>query len=83
MLWYNLDIYDGSYTPIIETKELTREEVDKLRSLALRKFYFRPRYIFKRIMSIKNIFQVKMLVLEGIRLIKTLFISKSSPSDFA
>ena len=74
----DLDIYDGSFTPIIETKELTREEVDKLRSLALRKFYFRPRYILKRIKGVKNIFQLKMLLLEGLRLTKALFINKKS-----
>ena len=79
----DLDIYDGSFTPIIETKELTREEVNKLRSLALRKFYFRPRYILKRIKGVKNIFQFKMLLLEGLRLTKALFINKKSSSDFA
>lgn len=79
----DLDTYDGSFTPTIETDELTRDQVDRLRSYALRKFYFRPSYIYKRIKAVRNVFQIKMLFLEALRLIKNLFFSKPSHSDFA
>ena len=78
----DINIYDGSFTPVIKTKELTREIVNELRNTALRKFYLRPRYILKRLKSINNNYQVKMVFSEGFHLIKSLFIKQKNNSDF-
>ena len=77
-----IDEYDGSFTPTIETNELTRDIVNQIRISALKRFYLRPRYILKRLLRLKNFYQVKMLFSEAFRLIKNLFINKNTASDF-
>ena len=78
----DINIYDGSYTPVIKTKELTRDLVNEMRRVALKKFYLRPTYIIKRFSKLKNFYQIKMLFSEGFQLIKNLIMNKSNSSEF-
>lgn len=63
--------YDGSATPLIRTKFLTPDEINELRNIAYKKFYFRINYALKSIARLKNLHQIKMLLLEIINMIKT------------
>lgn len=67
--WIEADheqIYDGSLTPLINTSSLTADQIRKFRSMAYRKFYFRPRYFLKSIKRIETLYQMKMLFSEFI-----------------
>ena len=52
--------YDGSSQPLITTNELTPFDLVSLRKKAYKKFYFRINYIFKTILNIRTLFQIKM-----------------------
>jgi len=58
--------YDGSMETLIETDKLVPKEVLKLRNLAFRKFYFRPKFIFKALKRFRNMYQVRMMLSEFI-----------------
>lgn len=58
--------YDGSQATVLKTDELSPEEVAELRNLAYRKFYTRPKLILRNLMGIRTLFQVRMLVIEGV-----------------
>ncbi len=53
-------IYAGELTtPVIRTKALTAEELQKEYKNAIRRFYLRPRYIFKQLKSNFSIFGIR------------------------
>jgi anaerobic magnesium-protoporphyrin IX monomethyl ester cyclase len=54
------DVFDSTDFPVLETGTLTKEEVWKLRSQAVRKFYLRPSYLFKMVRQIRNFRDVRM-----------------------
>lgn len=62
--------YDGSLVTPIETALLGREQINDLRRLAYRKFYLRPRYIYKALARLRTPYQVKMLGMEFINFLK-------------
>jgi anaerobic magnesium-protoporphyrin IX monomethyl ester cyclase len=64
------DIYDGSISPIIETDQLTRDEILQMKTLAFRKFYLRPSFMLKKIVNIRTLFQVEILLKEFAQLLK-------------
>ena len=62
---------DSSITyPIMETKELSRLQIWQLRNRAIREFYFRPKYLFKKIIQIRNLHQIKKWSVQGFILFK-------------
>lgn len=61
--------YDGSSQPLIATNELTPFDLVSLRKKAYKKFYFRINYIFKTILNIRTLFQIKMAFRESIGLL--------------
>ncbi len=67
------DTYDGSKSTLISTDGLSPAEVDDLRSLAYRKFYFRPKFIARNLAGIRTPFQARMLVTEGLSLARRVF----------
>ncbi|MFX1275772.1 MAG: B12-binding domain-containing radical SAM protein [Promethearchaeota archaeon] len=71
ILTYNWDDYDLS-KPIMKLENLNENEIKDLYQLMFRKFYFRPRYILKRIFSIKSVGDIKIL-LEGFNSITSFF----------
>lgn len=52
------------------TGELSREELQKLRNWAYFSFYFRPSYILKRLMNIRNLTELKMHLREAYFILK-------------
>ena len=62
---------DSSTTyPIMGTKELSRLQIWQLRNKAIREFYFRPKYLFKKMIQIRNIHQIKKWSSQGFILFK-------------
>lgn len=54
------DFYKNPYYyPCVKTHYLSKEEIKNLHKYAVKKFYLRPKYIFKKLKEIKNIQQLK------------------------
>ncbi|OUR93591.1 hypothetical protein A9Q84_19170 [Halobacteriovorax marinus] len=45
-----------------QNKQISTEQIKHLKSLAFRKFYIRPSFIFKLIFSIRNLFQLRVIL---------------------
>ncbi|OGF25560.1 hypothetical protein A2331_01705 [Candidatus Falkowbacteria bacterium RIFOXYB2_FULL_34_18] len=58
----NVDVFDGSFFPVIETEDLTTRDVWSLRNLAIRRFYLRPRFIFKKLVGIRSMSDLLFLL---------------------
>lgn len=69
-----VDVMDqtGTYV-VMRTKELSQEQLKSLQQEAIRRFYFRPRYLVRRVRSFKSWWEVKSHLTGGVSLIKTLF----------
>ncbi len=61
----------GSFVTM-PTKYLTIEQVQNLKKKAVRKFYLRPAYLYKRLTSIRSFYELKEQVSEGLSLFKDL-----------
>ena len=62
---------DQSGTPVaMPTKHLTFEEVRKIRKKAVRAFYLRPKYLVRRIKSIRTFYELVNNLLNAFHLIK-------------
>jgi len=77
----SLEVMDQSGNEVtIGTGELSRNELQKLKNKAYRSFYFRPKYILKRLAGLSNLTELKIHVIEGFYVLKGLF---SSPKKEA
>jgi len=54
------DLFDSTDFPTIATDKLSREEVWELRSRAVREFYLRPSYLFKKLRQIRSFRDAKV-----------------------
>ena len=73
----NFDCFDQSGSEIaMPTIHLSRDEVCNLKKKGIRKFYFRPSYIWCRIRKIKSFFQFKNQLLEGWALFRRNFFKR-------
>jgi radical SAM superfamily enzyme YgiQ (UPF0313 family) len=70
--WMRADesVFDSSDFPVIETENLSREEVWKLRRQAVLEFYLRPSYLFKMVRQIRNFRDVKLAVSNALSLFR-------------
>ena len=68
ILTYDWDDYDLS-KPIMKLENLDENEIKDLYKLMFKKFYFRPKFIFKRILKIRTIRDLKILIEGGNSLI--------------
>jgi len=68
--WVSTDLesFDSTDFPIIETEKLSKEEVWKLRKKAIREFYVRPSYLIKRLLKIRNFRDLKITVSNALSL---------------
>lgn len=64
--------FDYAYTPVIETKEFSREDILELYNQAYREFYIRPSYIFKGLISIESYANLKNKLSGGMALLRFL-----------
>jgi radical SAM superfamily enzyme YgiQ (UPF0313 family) len=55
--WRKVDFFDGR--AVFETENFTKRDVDKFYNTAYRKFYYRPSYIFKNILKLRSIDDLK------------------------
>ncbi len=50
--------------------DFSAEDVDKLMQEAYRRFYFRPTYLFKRMLSLRSVYEAKNLIKQAIGILK-------------
>jgi anaerobic magnesium-protoporphyrin IX monomethyl ester cyclase len=55
---------------------MTREQIQELRTLAFRRFYRRPRYVWKRVKAIRTWTDVKVLLAGGLAFLLTMLFKK-------
>jgi radical SAM superfamily enzyme YgiQ (UPF0313 family) len=66
------NLLDNSISyPILETDELSREALWKLRNRAIRRFHLRPRYILRRLVGVRSAYELKTLFTEGWALLRS------------
>ncbi len=69
--------FDASVSyPVLETEEFSKEQAWQWRRRAIRKFYFRPAYIWRLMISSQSLYQWKVLVLNGFAVIRNMFNGK-------
>jgi len=62
------DVFDSTDFPIIATETLSKEDVWEMRSRAVREFYLRPSYLFKKLRQIRSIRDVKVAIANALSL---------------
>ena len=64
------DVFDSTDFPVLETGTLSKEDVWKLRSQAVRDFYLRPSYLFKMVRRIRNFRDVQVAASNALSLFR-------------
>jgi radical SAM superfamily enzyme YgiQ (UPF0313 family) len=64
------DVFDSTDFPVIETGSLSKEDVWKLRSQAVKEFYLRPSYLFKRVRQIRNFRDIQVALSNALSLFR-------------
>jgi len=65
---------DSSLTyPVIKTESLSQKELWRLRNKAIRDFYFRPSYIFKKMFCLSSFSELKTLIRQAFLLFISMF----------
>ena len=64
------DVFDSTDFPVLETGNLSKEDVWKLRSQAVREFYLRPSYLFKKVRQIRSFQDVKLAASNALSLFR-------------
>lgn len=68
----DVTVLDNSISfPVYETPELSREQLWKLRNIAIRRFHLRPRYILRRLLGVRSAYELRTLFSQGISLLLT------------
>jgi len=66
------NLLDNSISyPILETSELSKEELWRLRNRAIRRFYLRPGYMWRRLAGVRSAYELKTLFTEGWSLLRS------------
>jgi len=68
-LYENIEDISAYSEPAIRTVALSSERLKEMRATAMRKFYTRPSYIFKKMMQIENFTQFKQYVHYGLKML--------------
>lgn len=72
-------VFDSSDAyPVMETPQFSKEQAWKWRKRAILSFYFRPRYIWRLATQARSLYQWKLLVLNGLALLRNLFRSRGN-----
>ena len=74
ILTYEWDDYTLA-KPVMRLENLTADEIKKLYKHMYRRFYFRPKYIFKKLLSIRSLDDLKILS-SGFKALLSFFIKK-------
>jgi len=63
----------GSF-PVLETAQFSKRQAWEWRKKAVKKFYFRPSFIWKSATTARSLYQWKILILNGLAILKSLFL---------
>jgi len=61
---------DGS-RPVWESPSLPRDTVVRVRDEALRRFYMRPSYVVRQLLSVRSAYQLRTLIAEGLDVLRS------------
>ena len=64
--WSDFDIYTGA---VFEWNDLSKERIDDYQKRMYREYYFRPKYILKRMLNLRSIYDLHFLV-DGLKILK-------------
>ena len=65
----NLDFTNAYYKPVVKSYTLSKERIFELHKLAVRRFYLRPKFIIKTLLSIRSFEEFKNYFWAGMNLI--------------
>jgi radical SAM superfamily enzyme YgiQ (UPF0313 family) len=67
-------VFDSSDAyPVLETPQFSKQQAWKWRKRAILSFYFRPGYLWRLATQARSLYQWKLLVLNGLALVRNLF----------
>ena len=69
-LYENIDDISAYSQPAVKTMALSSERLEELRAQAMRGFYTRPSYIFKKLTQIESFTQLKQYIHYGLKMLK-------------
>ncbi|MCD6384179.1 radical SAM protein [Candidatus Sumerlaeota bacterium] len=68
----DVTVLDNSISyPVYDTPELSREQLWRLRNLAIRRFHLRPRFIVRRLFGVRSFYELRTLFSQGFSLLLT------------
>lgn len=65
----NLDFRSAYYEPIVRSEHLSKERIFELHKQAVKRFYLRPKFILKTLLSLRSFAEVKNYFVAGINLL--------------
>ena len=66
----NLDFHSAYYEPVVRAHKLSKERIFELHKQAVKRFYLRPMFIIKTILSLRTFTELKNYFMAGINLLK-------------
>ena len=66
----NLDFRSAYYQPVVKSHELSRERIFELHKLAVKRYYLRPGFIIKTLLSLRSFSEFKNYIKAGLNLIR-------------
>lgn len=78
--WIETDAhnFDSSQDTVINYGIVQPQKIIALRNLAVKQFYLRPAYIFKKLITVTNLREIKILLFNGLKLIINSFFCKKT-----
>ena len=65
----NLDFRSAYYEPVVRSEHLSKERIFELHKQAIKRFYLRPKFILKTLLSLRSFAEFKNYFLAGVNLI--------------
>ena len=65
----NLDFHSAYYEPVVRSHTLSKERIFELHKQAVKRFYLRPKFIIKTLLSLRSFEELKNYFLAGLQLV--------------
>ena len=65
----NMDFRSAYYQPVVKSRELSKERIFELHKKAVKRFYLRPKFILKTLLSLRSFVELKNYIKAGLSLI--------------
>lgn len=65
----NLDFRSAYYEPVVRSEHLSKERIFELHKQAVKRFYLRPKFILKTLLSLRSFAEIKNYFIAGINLL--------------